>query len=370
MQGEHNVAWFDILALISISYLIVLFTVPLVRKYALQLKLGDKPNGRKIHASAIPHLGGIGITCGILGSVALYELLFGKSLFLFGRMIPGVSLIIVLGLLDDLINLRALQKLSVQILAGIILVVSGFELSIGVHAIDAVPFAAMLVTLFYLVAVSNAINLIDGHDGLAAGLCVISSAALAISAAILQVPDALVLSLAVGAACLAFLVFNFPPAKIFMGDTGSMLLGISLGLVVCSLTMVKPSLYMLVATCFILGVPILDTLLAITRRLALRAPVFGADNLHMHHIIFSFGMTERQTLLVLYCIHAVFCIIGVLAMQKFLFSVILGVVIMAVLFSLFIRWMVASTRTTEKMGETVVTKLPHDTFPSLDKIAK
>jgi UDP-GlcNAc:undecaprenyl-phosphate GlcNAc-1-phosphate transferase len=363
-------AWLELFFLFAISYIVVLLTVPVVRKYALQLKLGDKPNGRKIHASVIPHLGGIGITCGILCALALYEFLFRDTIFLFGRMIPGVSLIIILGLLDDLINLRALQKLTIQILAGIILVISGFELVIGIAAIDTVPFLTMLMTIFYLVAVSNSINLVDGHDGLAAGLCFISSLSLIAVAMILQVPDAMLLSLATGGACLAFLAFNFPPAKIFMGDTGSMLLGMCLGLAVCSLTIVKPSFYTLIATCFMLGVPILDTVLAIARRLTLRAPVFGADCLHMHHIVSSFGMSERQTLLILYCIHTVFCIIGVFAMQGFLFSVVLGSSILVILFSLFLRWMIAATRAEKEVDQKIVTKLTHDSFPSLDKIAK
>lgn len=363
-------AWLDLIFLFVISYMVVLLTVPIVRKYALQLKLGDKPNGRKIHASAIPHLGGIGITCGILCSLALYEFLHRDSSMLFARMIPGVSLIIILGLLDDLINLRALQKLSVQILAGIILVISGFQLSLGIAALDSVAFITMVMTIFYLVAVSNSINLIDGHDGLASGLCLISSVTLAIIAAMFKVPDALLLATVTGGACFAFLAFNFPPAKIFMGDTGSMLLGICLGLAVCSLTMVTQSLYTIFATCFILGVPILDTLLAIARRLVMRAPVFGADCLHMHHIVSSFGLSERQTLLALYCIHAVFCVIGVLAMQGFFFSIVLGLAMLAALFTLFLRWMVASTQIEKQIDESVVTKLTPDTFPSLDKIAK
>jgi UDP-GlcNAc:undecaprenyl-phosphate GlcNAc-1-phosphate transferase len=366
MQGESSLAWLEFICLFAISFIVVLVTVPQVRKYAHQWKLGDKPNGRKIHASAIPHLGGIGITCGILASLATYEFLFGNSVFLFARIIPGISLIIILGLLDDLLSLKALQKLTVQILAGIVLVISGFKLVFGIPAVDTVAVFAMFASTLYLVGVSNSMNLIDGHDGLAAGLCFISSMAFAIIAALTHVPDALLLSLATGGACFAFLVFNFPPAKIFMGDMGSMLLGICLALISCSLTMVRPSLYTFFAAFFILGIPMLDTMLAIARRLVLRVPLFGADCLHIHHMLASFGISERQTLLLLYCMQAVFCTVGIFTIQGSMFSVILGMAILLVLFFVFLRWMTASTRAEKE----VTPKLAHDTFPSLDKIAK
>jgi UDP-GlcNAc:undecaprenyl-phosphate GlcNAc-1-phosphate transferase len=366
MQGENSLAWLQIISVFIISFIIVLVTVPQVRKFAHQWKLGDKPNGRKIHASAIPHLGGIGITCGILASMAAYEYLFDHSVFLFARIIPGLSLIIILGLLDDLLNLKALQKLTVQILAGLVLVISGFKLVLGIPAIDAVSAFAIFLSILYLVGVSNSINLIDGHDGLAAGLCFISSMAFAIVAAVTHVPDALLLSLATGGACLAFLVFNFPPAKIFMGDTGSMLLGMCLALVSCSLMMFRPSPYTFVASFLILGIPMLDTMLAITRRLVLRAPLFGADCLHIHHVLASFGVSERQTLLLLYGVQAGFCAVGVLAAQHSLYSVILGIAVLLVLFAVFLRWMTASIR----IEREVAAQLAHDTIPSLDEIAK
>lgn len=359
-------AWLQFISLFAISFLVVLVTVPHVRKYAHLWKLGDKPNGRRIHASAIPHLGGIGITCGILASLAAYEFLFEDSILLFSRIIPGVSLIIILGLLDDLLSLKALQKLTVQIIAGLVLVISGFKLVLGVPAVDTVAVFSMFATTFYLVGVSNSINLIDGHDGLAAGLCFISSAAFAIVAALTNAPDALLLSIVTGGACLAFLAFNYPPAKIFMGDTGSMLLGICLALIACSLTMVRPSLYTFMAAFFILGIPMLDTMLAIARRLVLRVPLFGADCLHIHHMLASFGVSERQTLLLLYSMQAVFCVVGIFTIQGYMFSVILGLAILFVLFSVFLRWMTASTPADEE----VIAKLAHDAFPSLDKIAK
>ncbi|MBI4720301.1 MAG: undecaprenyl/decaprenyl-phosphate alpha-N-acetylglucosaminyl 1-phosphate transferase [Chitinivibrionia bacterium] len=359
-------AWLEFLFLFIISFVIVFITVPQVRKYAHQWKLGNKPNGRRVHASAIPHLGGIGITCGILASLAAYEFLVEDSVFLFARVVPGISLIIILGLLDDILSLKALQKLTVQILAAFVLVFSGFKLVAGVPAIDGVAVYATLASTIFMVGVSNSMNLIDGHDGLAAGLCFISSAAFAVVAALAEAPDALLLSLATGGACLAFLIYNFPPAKIFMGDTGSMLLGICLALISCSLTAAKPSLYTFFAVFFILGIPMLDTMLAIARRLILRVPLFGADCMHIHHTLVSFGVSERQTLVLLYGMQAVFSFVGIFAVQGHLFSVILGTAILLVLFVVFLRWMTVSTRTEKEAPA----KLAHDAFPSLDEIAK
>jgi UDP-GlcNAc:undecaprenyl-phosphate GlcNAc-1-phosphate transferase len=369
--------------LFASSFAVVILTVPMVRKYALRWKLGDKPNGRKIHASAIPHLGGIGIACGILGAVGLCGFIFKNSLNLPISMLPGIAIILALGLLDDILNLKALQKLAIQIIAVSLLVYSGFRLNLGISVLDGTSIVAAPLAVFFLVGVLNSMNLVDGHDGLAAGLCFISSMAFFVMAVHVGSGTALVISLATGGACLSFLIFNFPPGKIFMGDTGSMLLGISLGLVSCTMTMIKPSLYTLFAVCFILAIPILDTFLAIARRLAMRVPVFDADCLHVHHTLSSFELSKKETLFVLYVTQAAFAVMGVLAARGSMPAVAIGMAGLLLLFFTFFKWMVAPTvlvqesaavtmekKPSVKIEKEMPAKLTHKSLPTLDKVAK
>ena len=147
-----------------------------------------------------------------------------------------------------------------------------------------------------------------------------------------------------------------------MGDTGSMFLGIMLGVLGCSFTMVHPSINAFFAVCLILAVPMLDAWLAIARRLALRRPVFQADCQHIHHIISSFGFSPRQNLVILYSIQVVMALLGVLAMSGLMLPLILGLALMVLLFVTFIRVMVASDARPD-LG----TQFVHNSVPSLEK---
>ncbi len=324
------------------SYFIILAVVPLVRRYALRWKLGDKPNGRKIHASSIPHLGGIGLTCGVLGGLLVHEILYPGSPVGLVKMFPGMGVIVLLGLVDDIKNLRALQKLSVQLIAALVLVLSGYQLLVGVGAVDGVPVLAALVTMFFIVGVSNSMNLIDGHDGLAAGICLIAASAFFLMAAGEGQGAVMVTAVVLAGACLAFLIFNFPPAKIFMGDTGSMFLGISLAVAACMLTSKEASLSRLAGIGLVLGLPLMDTTLAVTRRVLRRVPIFQADCLHIHHVLSSSGFSDRAALFILYGLQFVLAVSGVLAARGYSLFLAVGLVVLGVSFSIFLRLMLAS----------------------------
>ncbi len=348
------------------SYFIVLITVSLIRKYALRWKLGNKPNGRKIHASSIPHLGGIGITFAVLGSVLLYRGAFSGLQVSIGKLLPGMSLIIVLGLFDDVKNLKALHKLVIQLLAAVLLVLAGVHLSAGPILGGAAPVLTFIISIFFITGVANSMNLIDGHDGLASGICMISASALAVLAALSGADGTLILSLVLASSCLSFLMFNFPPGRIFMGDTGSMFLGIMLAVITCSISADWSSPHWLAAVVFILGVPALDTSLAICRRIVMRVPIFKADCLHVHHVLVSGGYSDRQTLLILYALQIVMSVLGILVMLGFLFSLILGVSLFLFAFVFFLKLMISSKRSTGTMTAGIARK----PFPALDKIAK
>lgn len=357
----------DLLAYLLAFFTAAIITVlatPLVRRFALHWKLGDKPNGRKINTNLIPHLGGVAIVLGTIAGLAAV-CLFASSggtdwKLLFQRVFPAVGLIVALGLVDDMMSLRVFQKLTVQIVAALVLAVSGFLLFTGIPVFDELNAVILLISVVFLVGISSAVNLIDGHDGLATGICLIAGTSFAIMAAVFGASTVLVVTLALCGACLGFLVFNFPPGKIFMGDTGSMFLGIMLALIACSLTTIKPTIRTFVATCFILAVPMLDAFLAIARRLILRSPVFKADNLHMHHVLRELAFSPKQTLWLMYSMQAFLAALGLLVLKGFVFPIVIGLAFVTVVFVSFLRIMVIS-------GTIVpaTPKLATDSIPSL-----
>lgn len=347
------------------AFLIVFATTPLVRKYALRWKLGDKPNGRKVHTCLIPHLGGIGMVLGFIGALLVFRFALLKEpqegLFFLWRILPGTLLIVLLGLVDDMMSLRVFQKLVVQIIAALLLVAAGFSLLIGLPVIDQITLVSLLFTVIYLVGISSAVNLIDGHDGLAGGVSFIAASAFACISSMLGATSLLAVSIALGASCLAFLAYNFPPGKIFMGDTGSMFLGLVLGLIACSLSLLKPGVTTFFGVCFVIGVPIMDALLAIARRLSFRMPVFHADALHMHHVLGSFGLSPKQTLFILYSIQTVFSALGFFAVKGYIFPIIIGGVFFAAVFILFFRLMLSAGRQEREAADA----LTRDPIPAL-----
>ena len=345
------------------AFFVTVLLTPLVRRYALRWRLGDKPNGRRIHTNVIPHLGGIAIVLGTVGGLFAHNataLASDSWLSLLQKMLPPVAAIVVLGLVDDMKSLRAVQKLTVQVMAALVLAVSGFVLFTGIPVLDGVNSVVLLVSVAFLVGISSSVNLIDGHDGLAAGICLIAAAVFAVMAIMLGAGMALVMTLAISGACLGFLVFNFPPGKIFMGDTGSMFLGIMLALVACKLTAIKPEGRTFIAICFVLGIPMLDAFLAIARRLILRSPVFGADCLHMHHVLRELSFSPRQTLLVMYSMQIFLAVLGLLVLEGFVFPIVIGLVFTGVVFLSYLRIMVvsrSSAPSTPSLSPNTITQL-------------
>jgi len=336
----------SILTAFLIALIVTVVLTPVVRKIALRWRLGDKPNGRKFHPHMIPHLGGVAIVLGtVAGLVAAIlsapGLAGGWRTSLLG-LIPPVGMIVALGLVDDMKSLRVFQKLAIQVLVAVVLAVSGFVLFTGIAALDAVTAVVLLVSVSFLVGISSSVNLIDGHDGLAAGISLIAAVSFAVMAIMFGADLVLVVTLSLIGACLGFLLFNLPPGKIYMGDTGSMFLGIMLALVACSLTAVQPTVQTFVAISLILGIPMLDAFLAITRRLILRTPIFKADCLHMHHILSELSFSPKQTLFVMYSMQAFLAALGLLVLKGYVFPIVVGLTFVAVVFSTFLRVMVVA----------------------------
>lgn len=329
--------WLGDMTIFLTALVVSVVATPLVRKLAVRWRLGDKPNGRKLHPDVIPHLGGIALLLGVVAGVAIAS---GAHPNVILKALPATALVVALGLIDDTRNLAARPKLVVQVVAAVVMVAVGFRLFTGIDALDAFSLGAGLVSLFFIVGMLSSVNLIDGHDGLAAGVAFIASAAFAVIGVMDGAAGVTAGSLAICGACLGFLLFNFPPAKIYMGDTGSMLLGWTLAQVACLITMRKADLNTFAAVLLVLGVPILDTVLAVARRVALRVPLFAADHLHIHHVLRDSGLSPRRTLVVLYGLQVVLAGLGVLAMTGRAWPVVVGLGLVAVAFVAFLRAMI------------------------------
>jgi len=340
-----NTIWISGPAAFAAALLVSVVLTPFIRRWAVRWRIGDKPNGRKVHRRIIPHLGGVALVTATVAGAAVGALIGGRALGWSGlalRTLPALALVVAIGLVDDTRNLRALQKLVVQVIAAALLAVSGYHLLVGIPAIDASPLFVVVLSAIFFVGMSSAVNLIDGHDGLAAGVCAISAGAFGVMAATSGAPGTMVVALILIGACLGFLAFNFPPGRIYMGDTGSMFLGTVLAVIACVLTMNDPRPSTFFAVCFVLGVPMLDVALAVTRRFAMRSPIFRADSLHMHHVLLQAGFTPRQILVVLYSMQALLCVLGYGVSRGLVLPALLGTAIVVVAFVTFIRMMVAS----------------------------
>jgi len=255
------------------AFLIALVLTPIVRAVALRAKIIDIPNGRSLHDVPMPKSGGIAIYFAF--ALPVIWMLGRESSPIFGVLV-GATLVLLLGFLDDAKGLSPLTKLIGQVAAAAVLVGNGIKIGLFPDVIS-IP-----LTLFWIVGVMNAINLLDGMDGMAAGISVI--AALFFLFLALRNGDAqsALVSAALAGACLGFIKFNFHPASIFMGDTGSMFLGFVLGSLGVMNTFKSSTPLQLFVPVIIIGVPIFDTSLAILRRLWRKRPLFEADCDHFY----------------------------------------------------------------------------------------
>jgi UDP-GlcNAc:undecaprenyl-phosphate/decaprenyl-phosphate GlcNAc-1-phosphate transferase len=299
-----------ILAAIA-SFITVLIVTPLVMKLAIKIGAIDKPNKRKVHNRIMPRLGGLAIFLGVIIGyfvAGLYkERIISISL--------GALIIIIIGILDDKYELSAKVKLTGQILAACIVVSSGLTIdfiSIPFLARFDLGIFAIPVTIFWIVAITNAINLIDGLDGLAAGISAISIATIAIMAGFYGKFLILTLALIVLASTIGFLFYNFHPAKIFMGDTGALFLGYSISILSLLGLYKSVTLFSFVVPIIILGVPIFDTTYAIIRRIVNKQPISAPDKSHLHHRILALGFSHKTTVLIIYGMGVLFSICAII----------------------------------------------------------
>lgn len=307
---------FSLIFLALASFILSLCLTPLARNLAWWFGLVDQPDQiRKIHVAPTPRLGGVAIFTSVLCAYALLLMVRLNSgqivwadLPLVTRLVPAVAIVFAVGLFDDIVTLRPWLKLMAQLVAAIYAWFCGIHVS----ALAGYSFGGLvsfLVTLLWIVLCANAINLIDGLDGLAAGISFFATLAM-VAAALLthNYPMALAVVPLAGA-LLGFLRYNFHPASIFLGDSGSMTLGFLLGCFGAVWSEKSTTMIGLTAPLLVLAVPILDVVIAVARRFIRGRPIFSADRAHIHHKLLAMGLGPRNVDLVIYGI----CTIGAIA---------------------------------------------------------
>ncbi|QQP70605.1 undecaprenyl/decaprenyl-phosphate alpha-N-acetylglucosaminyl 1-phosphate transferase [Carnobacterium sp. CS13] len=298
-----------------VTAILSLALTPLIRKFAFKIGATDKPDTRRINLKEIPTLGGLGVY------LSFFFALFFLLPIPIRQILPiflGATIVIITGIIDDIKELSPKMKMvGITLAALVIYFVADIQMdrvSLPVIGSISLGWLSLPITVIWILAITNAVNLIDGLDGLATGVSMIALTTMGvIGYFFLTVEDAVVsimIFVLVGALA-GFLPYNFFPARIFLGDTGALFLGFMIA--VMSLQGLKnATLITLIIPVVILGIPITDTIYAMLRRYLNKKPISSADKMHLHHQLMALGLTHRQTVLAIYCLAAIFSVIALL----------------------------------------------------------
>jgi UDP-GlcNAc:undecaprenyl-phosphate/decaprenyl-phosphate GlcNAc-1-phosphate transferase len=312
-----------IVALVAVTIASVL--TPVVRKVATAVGAVDAPGGRRVHAAVTPRLGGAAVFVAYIGAigvaVATNNFPWANTVHdptQIATFLLGGLVIAVVGAIDDIRAIGAKRKLLAQVLSAAIAWYGGARIeSFDIPTIGLIqlgPALGCFASIFWVVAFINAINLIDGLDGLAGGVVFFAALTNTVVAFVSGNMLAAVLNGALGGAVLGFLFYNFNPATIFLGDTGSMFLGYALGtMALLSGRQKESTLVSLLVPVIALGLPMADTIFAMLRRFLARRPIFSADRGHIHHRLLDLGLTHRRAVLILYGCTVLLCFASVAA---------------------------------------------------------
>lgn len=310
-----------------------LLTYP-VKKLALKLKVLDFPNSRKIHKKVVPRLGGLAIFLGALLG-ALYLQPRHEHL---PEILLGAIVIIITGALDDRFGIRPVAKLTGQLIAASFLISSGLiieKITLPIIGMVDLGFISVLITVLWVVGITNAINLIDGLDGLATGVTTIALISLFFMAIIDGQLIPAYLSIVLIGSNLGFLYHNFYPAKIYMGDTGSNFLGFMIAAISMLGLFKNVALFSFVVPIIILAVPIFDTFLAIFRRAYHKTGIMKADSQHIHYQLIKAGYSHRQAVLIIYVFSAIFAFMAILFSKATITTSMLITIILLIILHIF-----------------------------------
>ena len=309
------------LCVAAAAFITTFLTVPLVKRLAIKLDAVDYPSKRRINTKPIPRLGGTAVFLGLVVA-CIVQILGTWYLGWPPVLVPhprlhisypilalSFTVIFATGAIDDVFQLKPKQKLAGQVLAALIACIGGLRIGVIVN-----PFApgeimlgwlAYPITVIYLVAFTNIINLIDGLDGLACGVSTISAISMLVIALLVSESDVALVMAALVGACLGFMPYNKNPAKMFMGDTGSTFLGYILATISIQGLFKYYAIVSFAVPFLILGLPMFDTLFAIIRRLAHGQNPMAPDRGHIHHRLIDMGLNQKQAVAALYVISSI-----------------------------------------------------------------
>ncbi|GAA0469266.1 MraY family glycosyltransferase [Alkalibacillus silvisoli] len=301
--------------ILMISFFVALITAlvmtPIVRKIAIKYRIVDSPDERKMHTEEKPYLGGIAIFSGVMVAYIMFWPSHEHQL----AIVIGAFIMLLTGFFDDLFNLRPVYKLAGQGLAAVMIVSSGLlieRINIPFFGEIELNNLSIIITIIWILAVSNAINLIDGLDGLAAGVTSIALTAILIMSFIDGNFAAAFLAIILIGSNLGFLYYNFNPARIYMGDSGSLFLGYMVAIISMLGLFKNVALFSFIIPLMVVAVPIVDTFFTIIRRLKNGESVMTADRKHIHHQLIDAGLSHRGAVLVIYLFSALFGALAIL----------------------------------------------------------
>ena len=294
-----------------ISVTVVLWTIPDVKTLGLKLGMVDKPNERKIHQDPVVRVGGVSIFAGTIAALLIIWLLGGFSALSPDKVskiwavIIGSIFYFGIGFADDLLNLTPILRLFMQTTVATACWFAGVRidfLSVPFHTLIQVEYLSLPVTVIWLVGMANAINWIDGVDGLAAGVSGIAAVVMLVVTLFMKEPAAALIAAALAGGALGFLRYNFNPAQIFMGDGGAYFMGFTLAAVGVIGLVKTTAITAVLVPYLILAVPILDMSAVIFSRISKGKSPFIADKSHLHHWLLKAGISQRQTVLFIYAL--------------------------------------------------------------------
>ena len=329
--------------MVAVTFIIALAATPLAIKLAPRIGAMDIPKDkRRMHSKPMPRFGGLAIFLACEAGIAIFLHKDPKALVI----LLGGLLIYAVGVVDDLKGIPAKLKFVLQSICAMIIYAGGIKIDFiknpatyfsGVDEYIWFPGpVSFVITVIWVVGLTNTVNLIDGLDGLAAGVSCIASACIAYSAFLSGQYTVALAMLAVTGSTLGFLPFNFHPAKIFMGDSGSLYLGFMIAVISIFGSTKGATLIATIVPFLVLGLPIFDTAFAIIRRWVNGCPIMTADKGHLHHRIMNTGIGQRRTVLIMYCISAIMGMVAVLVVQRIWIEAAVLSVVAAVLVCVFI----------------------------------
>ena len=299
----------------AVALILSLAATPVVKSFANRIGAIDVPkDSRRVHTTPIPRLGGLAIFIGFLLSVILFVDITTQI----RGILIGAVLIVIIGVIDDIKPLRAIIKLVIQILAALVAIYHGVLIEAFSNPFVFSPdqylplgLFSIPVTVIWIVAITNSVNLIDGLDGLAVGVSAISSIVMLVIAVVVSEPNVAVIMAALAGACIGFMPYNLNPAKIFMGDTGALLLGYVLATVSIPGLFKLYALVSFAAPFLVLALPLFDTSFAFLRRLAKGQNPMTPDRGHFHHRLIDMGLSQKQAVAILYTISGLLGLVAV-----------------------------------------------------------